>query len=76
MRDITNERENIAALQRMLRELHHADARIPLLAVDGIYGGETTDAVREFQRIGGLEASGRADWRTWRRLAEEYARTL
>lgn len=76
MRDITNERENIAALQRMLRELHHADTRIPLLAVDGIYGVETTDAVREFQRLFGLPETGRTDYATWNAIHTAYLAAL
>ena len=65
MRDITNERDNIMELQRMLRELHFADARIPEVAVDGIYGVETADAVREFQQLFGLPETGRTDYATW-----------
>ena len=76
MRDIRNERENIAELQRMLRELHHADARIPLLAVDGIYGEETAGAVREFQRLFGLPETGRTDYATWNAIHTAYLAAL
>ena len=76
MRDITTDRESIAELQRMLRELHHADERIPILSVDGIYGEETAAAVREFQRLFGLPETGRTDYATWNAVYTAYLAAL
>ena len=39
-----------------------------------LHQGLTTDAVREFQRINGMEPTGYADQLTWLRLADEYNR--
>ena len=39
---------------------------------NGRYSSVTESAVREFQRAGGLEETGRVDRLTWNRLAEEY----
>ena len=41
------------------------DASIPRVAIDGIYGAETREAVREFQLINGLEATGLVDLETF-----------
>jgi peptidoglycan hydrolase-like protein with peptidoglycan-binding domain len=38
---------------------------VPLLAVDGVYGPETEDRVRNFQQIWGLAADGIAGTGTW-----------
>ncbi len=37
----------------------------PVLAVDGIYGPETTSAVRGTQQLGGIEADGVVGLQTW-----------
>lgn len=44
----------------------------PPVPLSGVYGSQTADAVREFQRIQGLDATGQADRTTWQRLAEEF----
>lgn len=55
----------IREIQNWLRALAFANDRIPLIAVDGIYGPETTEAVRIFQEITGLPATGDVDRETW-----------
>ncbi|MBE6626411.1 MAG: hypothetical protein E7628_04430 [Ruminococcaceae bacterium] len=40
--------------------------------ISGVYGRETADAVRDYQRVNGLPATGEADRETWHRLSEEY----
>ena len=55
----------IREIQNWLRALAFSDERIPLIAVDGIYGPETTQAVRAFQEITGLPATGTVDKATW-----------
>ena len=56
--------------QRYLRALHFdaAAPEIPLINPDGIYGAETRDAVREFQRTHGLPVTGEIDYQTWTAL--------
>ena len=46
----------------------------PPVPLSGVYGSQTADAVREFQRINGMEPTGQADQLTWLRLADEYNR--
>ena len=57
--------------QRYLRALHFdaAAPEIPLINPDGIYGAETRDAVREFQRTHGLPVTGEIDYQTWTALS-------
>ena len=55
----------IREIQNWLRALAFSDERLPLIAVDGIYGPETTQAVRAFQEITGLPATGTVDKATW-----------
>ncbi len=62
----------VKELQRRLRLLSHMDDRYLSVAVDGVYGPNTTAAVRAFQQAVGLSPSGTADERTVRALGELY----
>lgn len=44
----------------------------PPVPLSGVYGPQTADAVRQYQKVRGLEATGEADRTTWRHLAEEF----
>lgn len=72
MRNITNESENIAELQRYLREIYHADSSVPLVNPDGIYGDETRESVRRFQTDNGISPTGRVDLHTWNEIYRAY----
>ncbi len=63
-------------LQHYLRTLALADTRYPLIGVDGIFGPETTNAVRTFQQINGLPVTGTVDRASWERLVREYNTAL
>lgn len=52
-------------LQYMLRRLSEQYAFLPPLAVDGVFGPETGEAVRRFQRAFSLPVTGVADAATW-----------
>ena len=62
----------VAIIQLMLNELRIFYDMYGYIPPNGRYGTATEGAVREFQRIGGLDTTGRVDRRTWNRLAEEY----
>ena len=67
--------DRIYEAQKYLRALHYDDSRaekLPLINPDGIYGEETREAVREFQRMHGLPITGSIDYRTWTALYSEY----
>ena len=54
----------VRALEERLRGLHYA-----LRSVDGVYGSDDAEAVVAFQKVNGLERTGRVDRRLWARLA-------
>jgi len=65
--------DDVRTLQLRLNRIGDNFPSIPKIdPIDGIFGVETQNAVREFQRAGGLDTTGRVDRRTWNRLAEEY----
>ncbi len=64
--------QNIEELQTLLRGLSYYDPLIPRISADGIYGRETEDAVRAFQRTAGLPETGTTDLETWTALVRTY----
>lgn len=48
-------------LQNMLRTISLYYSNIPLIAVDGIFGPSTTNAVKEFQKVYKLPVTGEVD---------------
>ncbi len=62
----------VQIIQLMLNELRIFYDSYGYIPPNGRFGSTTDGAVREFQRIGGLDMTGRVDRRTWNRLAEEY----
>ena len=82
MRDTTAgrellEREMLAnpvmSLQYMLRQLSQTYQFLPQLAVDGVFGERTLEAVMSFQREAGLPVTGTVDRATWEALYRMYA---
>ncbi len=59
---------SVRELERRLRAMHYA-----LQRVDGLFGGDTYDAVLAFQKVNGLMRTGRVDAALWRRIL--HART-
>ncbi len=64
--------EEIYELQQMLRRIAQTEHFKPILNPDGIYGKETADAVREFQRRAALPVTGEVDFTTWNRIVSDY----
>lgn len=62
----------IRELQTFLRAIAFQDRRIPQIAIDGIYGPETTAAVAAFQEVNDLPVTGTVDLRTWEVIYLEY----
>ena len=69
-------RENLGQpiynLQIMLRLISQSDSRILPVIPDGIYGPNTYAAVRSYQEIAGLSATGSVDQDTWDRIVSQY----
>ena len=76
MQSEKNQPADVREIQEYLRVLAATYPRIPLLAVDGIYGAETAEAVTAFQTLFGLPITGEVDGDTWTRLRAEYERLL
>lgn len=65
-------REYVREIQRYLRTIASEFPEIPVLAVDGIFGPKTAQAVRTFQREFGLPVTGTVDLATWNALYSEF----
>jgi len=55
----------VSSLQHMLGELSYAHEPLPFVAVDGVFGEETLEAVMTFQREFSPPVTGRVDQKTW-----------
>lgn len=64
--------EKVRQMQEQLNRIAEVYTAIPLLAADGAYGQQTSEAVRVFQRTFGLPETGVVDYRTWYKISEIY----
>lgn len=64
--------DNVRTIQTQLNRIAEAYTAIPRIAVDGIYGPQTANAVRAFQRIFNLPETGVVDRATWYRISFIY----
>lgn len=68
--------DKIAPVKEIQKYLHFINDRggdVTRVAIDGIYGGETYVAVKEFQSANGLLVTGLVDFGTFERLKAVYA---
>lgn len=63
---------SVLQMQRQLNVIADVYSRIPKIAEDGIFGQGTADAVRAFQEIFSLPATGIVDFPTWYKISEIY----
>ena len=68
--------EAIYELQHSLRFLSKHIPEIPTLTPDGVFGEETENAVRAFQRLYTLPETGEVDKDTWYMILDAYLDTL
>ena len=64
--------QKVLQLQQQLNRIAQNYPALPRITEDGIYGSATADAVRTFQRIFGLPASGIVDYPTWYKVSEIF----
>ncbi len=64
--------DGVRVVQYFLRYVAVFDNRIPLIETDGIYGQRTSNAVKAFQELYGLNATGETDERTYSVLYDVY----
>ena len=81
MRDTTAQRElmerellsrPVSSLQYMLRQLSSIYKFLPELAVDGVFGERTLEAVMRFQKEAGLPVTGTVDQATWNAIRDAW----
>ena len=59
-------------MQEQLNTIAGAYPALPRIDADGVYGPATKAAVRKFQSIFGLPATGIVDYPTWYKISEVY----
>lgn len=64
----------ISVLQFILDELRNSYDTIPEFELNGTFDGDTSLAVKEFQRIHALPVTGKVNRDTWNALAEAFNR--
>lgn len=67
---------DVSWLQTMLNQVAATDPSMPTLAVDGIFGAQTEQSVRQFQSNFGLAVDGVVGPVTWEALTREYNRLV
>ena len=64
--------EKVRQMQEQLNVIAGAYPALPKIDADGIYGPATADAVKKFQSVFGLPATGKVDYPTWYKISEVY----
>ena len=64
--------EKVRQMQNQLNRIARNYPAIPTITADGIYGPATAEAVRTFQRIFNLPATGVTDYPKWYEISEIY----
>ena len=62
----------VAGLQYMLGQLAREDGELTTLAVDGVFGARTLEAVLRFQRRARLPVTGVVDRQTWDAIRDRW----
>lgn len=70
--DIGSTGDKVEQIQDQLNAISNNYPLIPKIAVDGIYGERTQNAVSVFQDVFGLPETGIVDYRTWYKIQEIY----
>ena len=64
--------DKVRQIQQQLNRIAQNYPALPRLTVDGIYGSNTAEAVRIFQRIFDLPQSGTGDYPTWFKISDVF----
>lgn len=62
----------VRQIQQMLNRIAQNYPLIPIIAVDGLFGPGTAEAVRTFQQIFRLPQTGIVDFPTWYEISEIF----
>lgn len=66
----------VSIIQYYLNFLAYFNNTLPTVTVDGIFGEDTENAVKTFQREHGLTPDGIVGEKTWNAIIDEYRRTV
>ncbi len=64
--------DKVRQMQEQLNRIAQNYPAIGTIAVDGIYGQDTANAVSNFQRVFDLPVTGVTDYRTWYKISQIY----
>lgn len=64
--------EKVRQLQNQLNTISKGYPLIPKIAADGVYGEDTANAVKAFQKVFHLPRTGVVDYPTWYRISDIY----
>ena len=70
--DIGSSGSKVRQIQEQLNAIASAYPALPKISVDGVFGENTQNAVKKFQQIFGLPATGIIDYSTWYEIQEIY----
>ena len=62
----------VLQMQEQLNRISQNYPAIPYVAADGVYGQQTADAVKVFQRVFGLPQTGAVDYPTWYEISRIF----
>jgi peptidoglycan hydrolase-like protein with peptidoglycan-binding domain len=63
---------SVRQMQEQLNAIANVYSSIPKIAVDGVFGPQTEDAVRKFQQAFRIPVTGIVDLPTWYKISEAY----
>lgn len=64
--------DKVLQMQNQLNVISNAYPLLPKIVADGVYGENTADAVRTFQKIFKLPQTGVVDFPTWYKISEIF----
>ena len=64
--------DEVSTIQEQLNRIARNYPLIPKVAVDGVYGNTTQEAVKVFQQVFNLPQTGIVDYATWYRISDIY----
>ncbi len=64
--------DKVRQMQEQLNKIATAYPALPTLAVDGIFGPNTENAVKKFQSTFGLPSTGIVDFKTWYKISQLF----
>lgn len=68
--------DDVRTIQRQLNSISNNYPMINKIAVDGVYGQNTVDAVKTFQEIFDLPQTGYVDYKTWYEISKVYTAVM